>query len=256
MSDHLTPVARATAAAVTPVLEAEGLRQRYGQRQVLAVDHLAVHSGSITAVIGPSGAGKSTLLRILALLQRPSEGRLRMSGSPVPAAGKERLAMQRRMTLVGQQTLLFDTTVAANVGYGLRMRGLTPTVDQLEQALAQVSMQGFLHQRARSLSGGEAQRVAMARAAILEPDVLLLDEPTANLDPANVATCEQVVTELARRGTAVVIVTHNLFQARRLAHSVLYIHGGELLESGTATQVFERPSDPRTKAFLEGRMVY
>jgi len=243
-------------AAAQPLLAAHGLRQRFAERTVLAVDRLEFAPGVVYAVIGPSGAGKTTLLRILALLQAPSDGRLLFRGQEIPAGGKPRLDVQRCITLVSQHTLLFDATVAANVAYGLRVRGQRPAPGQVEAALARVHLDGFGHRHARSLSGGEQQRVALARAAILAPDLLLLDEPTANLDPANVAVSEASIEGLAGQGSTVVIVTHNLFQARRLARHVLFLHEGTLVESGPAIQLFERPADPRTKAFLEGRMVY
>ena len=252
----MSSLALSGGAASEPLLQAENLRRRFGPRLVLAVDRLEFAPGTVYAVIGPSGAGKTTLLRILALLDTPSEGRLLFQGSEIPAGGKARLAVQRRITLVSQHTLLFENTVAANVAYGLKVRGRRPAPGQIEAALAQVHLSGFGQRRAHSLSGGEQQRVALARAAILTPDLLLLDEPTANLDPANVAVSEEQILRLAEQGSSVVIVTHNLFQARRLARHVLFLHEGTLVETGPAVQVFERPADPRTRAFLEGRMVY
>jgi tungstate transport system ATP-binding protein len=147
--------------------------------------------------------------------------------------------------------------VRDNVRYGLRLRGRRDTDEAVERALEQVGLSGLSRQQARSLSGGEAQRVALARAMILRPDVLLLDEPTANLDPFNVGLIEKIISRVNQsEKTTMVLVTHNIFQARRLAHRVAFLMDGELVEIAGAASFFEAPEDARTKAFVAGDMVY
>jgi len=167
------------------------------------------------------------------------------------------LSVRRRVTTVFQQPILLNRSVHANVHYGLRLRGLRDANHQVEDALGQVGLAGLAHQRARTLSGGEAQRVSLARAMVLQPDVLLLDEPTANLDPYNVGLIEEIVRSLNdRQGTTIVLVTHNVFQARRLAHRVGLLLEGRVVEVADTTTFFESPQDPRTAAFVRGEMVY
>lgn len=237
------------------ILEARNLSHRYSSREILRVSGIQAHRGRIHAIMGPSGAGKTTLLRVLNLLETPSSGKLYYAGTEIPASGPERLGIQRRMAMVAQQPVLFNTTVLANVGYGLKVRGIRDARNRVEKALEWVGLADFDGRRALTLSGGEAQRVAIARAAVLEPEILFLDEPTANLDPSNVALIEDLIRDLAERGTSVVLVTHNLFQARRLAHQATFILGGQVVESGPARQILERPREAQTLAFIEGKMV-
>jgi tungstate transport system ATP-binding protein len=228
--------------------------KRYHSRTVLQVVQLRVAAGRTLALLGPSGAGKSTLLRLLNFLEAPDGGELRFDGQLVPASGPT-LAQRRQITTVFQRPHLLDASVWANVAYGLRIRGHYEG-RQVERALREVRLWELRHAPGRTLSGGEAQRVALARALVVAPRVLLLDEPTANLDPANVALIEAIVAEL--RGSAVtqVIVTHNLFQARRLADEAALLIDGQLVEAGSVAQLFEQPHDPRTAAFCQGTMVY
>ncbi|MCC7362355.1 MAG: phosphate ABC transporter ATP-binding protein [Anaerolineales bacterium] len=223
-------------------------------RRVLDVDALDVPAGALLAVVGPSGAGKSTLLRLLNFLEPPSAGALFFAGRPVPAAPP--LSLVRRVTTVFQRPVMLTGSVWDNVAYGLRLRGL-PAEPAVSAALERVGLAGLARQPAVRLSGGEAQRVALARALVLQPEVLLLDEPTANLDPYNVGVIEDLVrADQVERGTTVVLVTHNVFQARRMAGHAALLLGGRLIETGPAPQFFGRPADPRTAAFVRGEMVY
>jgi len=236
------------------------------------VDQLNILAGRITAIVGPSGAGKTTLLRILAFLQSRDGGRLEMFGRTVEGDGST--ALRRQVTLVTQQPLQFNGTVAFNVAYGLRVRGLPSAAVQarVSAAVAATGLGDLIDQPARTLSGGEAQRLAVARAMVIQPRLALLDEPTANLDPANVALLEDMIRRFARgdglspqdngrderRGEArtVVIVTHNIFQARRLADRAVFLCGGRVVEEGSAERVLFSPRRDETKAFLEGKMIY
>jgi tungstate transport system ATP-binding protein len=230
------------------------LLKRYRGRTVLQIAQLEVAAGRCLALLGPSGAGKSTLLRLLNFLEPPDAGQIFYDGQPL-APGDPPLRIQREVTTVFQRPLLLDTSVWGNVAYGLRLRRAY-TAEAVVAAITQVGMSHLARAAARTLSGGEAQRVALARAVVIQPRVLLLDEPTANLDPANVAVIERVVQDLRALGTTVVIVTHNLFQAQRLADDVALLIDSALVESGPAQQFFGAPRDPRTQAFLEGKMIY
>ena len=233
----------------------ESVRQRYTGRTVLDLVELKVRRGEILALVGPSGSGKSTLLRLLNFIESPTEGTLYYEGR---AADGERtpLELRRQVTTVFQQTALQKASVRANVAYGLRLRGLR--VDgQVEGLLETVGLRELAGAPARLLSGGEKQRVALARALIFRPRVLLLDEPTANLDPYNVGLIEEIVrTENRDNATTVVLVTHNVFQAHRLAHRTGLILNGRLVELADTAVFFGSPADPRTAAFVSGEMVY
>jgi len=242
-----------------PVYELQQVTKTYGTRAVLRVDSLEVRRGEILGLVGPSGAGKSTLLRLLNFLESPTSGTIRfLSRAYGPGQGAP-VAERRRVTMVFQRPLLLNRSVWANVLYGLQLRGerRAETRALVQATLERVGLGGIPGQRARTLSGGEAQRVALARAMVLRPDVLLLDEPTANLDPYNVGLIEDIVRRLnSEQGTTMVMVTHNVFQARRLAHRVALMLDGQVAEAGEAQAFFESPRDPRTAAFVRGEMVY
>jgi tungstate transport system ATP-binding protein len=238
--------------------ELEGVTKNYEGRQVLHVERLEVHGGETLCLVGPTGAGKSTLLRLLAALELPSAGQLqfwehRLAGSGLP------LAVQRRITLVFQRPLLLSGTVRANVEYGLRLRGVRrhSARSRVDELLERLGLASLASRSARTLSAGQAQLVSLAAALVLETDALLLDEPTANLDPAHVAIVEVAVREVQqRRGTTVVWATHNIFQARRLASRVALLLEGRLVEIAPAEVFFTSPDDPRTAAFVRGEMIY
>jgi tungstate transport system ATP-binding protein len=239
------------------LIRVEGVRQVYEGRKVLRIDRLEVFKGEILALVGPSGAGKSTLLRLLNFLEPPSRGAIYYKGLPFRPGQKMPLAARRQVTTVFQRPHLLNRTVAANVAYGLRLRRYPGSQARVREALEEVGLSQLADQRARTLSGGEAQRVALARALVIEPEVLLLDEPTANLDPYNVDLIEKSVAQINReRGMTIVLVTHNVFQARRLAQRVGLLLDGRLVEIAGVKTFFEAPVDPRTAAFTGGEMVY
>ena len=235
----------------------ENLTKVYRNRQVLGIERLDIQPGEILAFVGPSGSGKSTLLRLLNFLEPPTGGGVVYRGERFDAQQDVSLEIRRTVTTVSQRPILLNRTVRANVEFGLRLRGRRDRDGEVRAALEKVGMAALEGQAARTLSGGEAQRVALARAMVIRPDVLLLDEPTANLDPYNVGVIEVAVRRLnAERGTTVVLVTHNVFQARRLANRVAFILDGKIVELSDTESFFERPRDPRTAAFVRGEMVY
>jgi tungstate transport system ATP-binding protein len=240
------------------IYQLHNLTQVYNGRTVLQVERLDIYAGEILALVGPSGAGKSTLLRQLNFLEQPAAGYLIFEDSTLNGAVPP-LDLRRKVTTVFQQPVLLNRSVAANVAYGLKLRGQSKTlIDQaVAKALEQVGLSHLAHESARTLSGGEAQRVALARALVIEPAVLLLDEPTANLDPYNVKLIEEIVTEVNREWRAtVVMVTHNVFQAKRLARRTGLLLDGRLIEIADTPTFFNAPTDPRKAAFVRGEMVY
>ncbi len=240
------------------LLRVENLSKKY-DKTVLHVDNLTIEKGKIYGIIGPSGAGKSTFLRVVNLLEPPTTGTVVFNGYSVSAKSGNSISAQREMTLVFQKPVLFHASVFENVAYGLKARNYDR--EQLHarvmELLQKVGLADFARRHAASLSGGEAQRVALARAVAFEPKLLLLDEPTANLDPTNIEVIEKLILEMNRETeVTVIIVTHNIFQARRIAHEVIFIHDGRIVEAGPTEKLFTEPKDPRTKAFVEGRMIY
>lgn len=235
----------------------ENVVQQYQNRQVLRIEHLEIFKGEILTLVGPSGAGKSTLLRLLNFLEPPRHGRILFRNIEFRAGKEMPLELRRKVTMVFQQPLLLGGSVRSNVQYGLSLRGQRDGNELVNSTLEEVGLRAFANQRANTLSGGEAQRVSLARAMVLKPDVLLMDEPTANLDPHNVCLIEKIIQDLNLiHGTTIVMVTHNVFQAKRLANRVVLLLDGKLIESGTAHEFFNQPSDPRTDAFIRGEMIY
>lgn len=231
------------------------LSKDYDERTVLQIDALSIRRGEILGIIGPSGSGKSTLLRLLNFLEPASSGELHFSGHIVPS--NPPLATRRQVTTVFQNPQLLNRSVSANVAFGLRLRGEKPDNGRVLRMLDRVGMSGLAHTPAYALSGGESQRAAVARALVLHPKVLLLDEPTANLDPYNVSLIESLISEQHRLyATTIVLVTHNVFQARRLAQRCALLLNGKLVEVGPTKTFFESPRDPRVASFVGGQMVY
>jgi tungstate transport system ATP-binding protein len=216
-------------------LELKGIVHRYDGRAVLTVDHLPIEKGGVYAIVGPNGAGKTTLLHIMSLILRPNQGEVFFEGAQVGKVESERVHARRSMTVVLQNPYLFNTTVKANVEYGLKARGVEKRERErrVREALDLVDLSGFAGRRARELSGGEAQLVALARGLVLRPSILFLDEITANLDVKHVRQLERVIGDINRaRGTTIVMTTHILPQAYRLADRVLSLFEGRIVPSG------------------------
>ena len=235
MADPITadPV---TAGPMTagPIIVGERLAHRYGSGFHLHVENLALYAGRTYAVYGANGSGKSTLLNILALLTLPQEGRILFEGRPVNGADPGRSRQyRRRVTLLMQHVYLFRSTVFENVASGLRFRGMAKEAieERVTGMLDKVGLRQFAHRPAHSLSGGEAQRAGLARALVTDPDVLLLDEPTASVDAAHGKQIEAILAETCRqRRMTVVLSTHQYDQAYRIADEVLIMRDGRMLE--------------------------
>jgi tungstate transport system ATP-binding protein len=226
---------------------------------VLSIDRLELEAGKINALIGPSGAGKSTLLQILNGIENQTEGTFIFCGEEYTKSRRMSLEARRKMSMVLQKPALFNTTVYENVACPLKLRRLHKNEIQsrVNEVLELVGMSDKAGQKALTLSGGEAQRIAIARAIVTRPEVLLLDEPTANLDPANVETIEKLITYAKNNhGTTVVIVTHNMFQARRLGENATFLLNGAVVETGSSEKIFTNPDNEKTLSFVKGDMVY
>lgn len=233
------------------------LSREYNGESILKKINLHLERGRIHAIIGPSGVGKSVLLRLLNLLEEPTSGEIYFDKKVIKE--NNRLELRRRMTLVFQKSTLFSTSVYENVAYGLKVRGENrgSIAQKVEKALEVVGLKGYERKRARNLSGGEKQRVAIARAMVLEPEILFLDEPTSDLDPRNVAIIEELIKYINKEfKTTIVIATHNMFQARRLAHQINFLFEGRIIESGKVQEIFTNPQDRRTLRFIEGKMIF
>ena len=232
------------------------LEKRYNGRTVLDVQNLAIRQGEILGLVGPSGAGKSTLLRILGFLEPPSKGQLYFQNQLCDGDWPQ-FEARRRVTMLFQDPHLLRRSVYENVAYGLTLRGNKNGRDLVETMIQQLGLSDLAGAQARTLSGGEAQRVALARSLVLKPDVLLLDEPTSNLDPYNINLIEEMISRVNReQEMTIVIVTHNIFQARRLADRVGLLMDGKLVEVGETNEFFENPQQPQTADFIKGDIVY
>lgn len=230
-------------------IEARNLCKKYSGRKVLADVSFGVERGEIFALIGPNGAGKTTLLRILDLLDEPSSGTVWFQGVKVNYSSNRQL-IRRRIGIVFQQTVLFNTSVFKNVTYALKVRSENDKniEKKVKEALKIVQLEGFENKNALKLSGGESQRVALAQALITEPELLLLDEPTANLDPRNVSIVEEALSWTNREHkTTIIMATHNTFQAETLADRAALLLEGQIEKIGKIQEIFTLPSKTLTK---------
>jgi tungstate transport system ATP-binding protein len=212
---------------------------------------LTLQPGPCTMVLGPNGAGKSLLLRLCHGLLKPSSGTIAW-GTYTPAYA------QRWIAMVSQKPVLLRRSVVANVEYALAIKGVSRRTRRQRsyEALQSAGLDHLAHRSARVLSGGEQQRLAIARAWATRPQVLLLDEPTANLDPAATDAIESLVQVIRALGTRIIMTTHDLAQARRLGDEVLFMHKGSLLEHTEAQEFFNQPRCAQSLAFIEGRLIY
>ena len=211
------------------VIKVENLTKYYGNRPVLDIAHLEFEKGKTYCLFGPNGAGKTTLLDILDLLQPPTSGRIFFKGQEVNTSSLE---ARRKMGYVAQDPFLFDRTVFENVFLGLKMRSRRDEKEKVRRILEEVGLTNFEGRRAKDLSGGEAQRVAIARALIYEPEVLFLDEPTANVDRENIRTIEEFIKKISKNHqTTVIFTTHNLCQSYRLTQEVISLINGQATKS-------------------------
>ncbi len=230
-------------------LEVRSLSYAVSGKRLLDDLSLQIGARPVTVVMGPNGAGKSLLLRLLHGLIEPTAGHILWGGRPSSSD------LRRRQAMVFQRPVLLRRSVIANVAFALKSRG-TASTERCMALLEHVGLETHANKPARLLSGGEQQRLALARALAVEPEVLFLDEPTASLDPSATAAIEGIVTAAHRRGTKIIFVTHNIGQARRLADEVVFLHAGRLVEHEPAEQFFASPRSPEAQGYIEGRLVF
>jgi tungstate transport system ATP-binding protein len=216
-----------------------------GGAPVLSGIDLAIEAGGRTVLLGPNGAGKSTLLRVLHGLIPPSAGSIEWGKSH---------SRPRGQAMVFQRPVMLRRSAAENVRYALDLAGVrgAEADARIAEALDEVGLRTLATRPARVLSGGEQQKLAFARVWALRPEVVFLDEPTASLDPAAARSVEQIVADIHARGTTIVMTTHNLVQAKRLADDILFLHAGRVTERTPAAEFFAAPRSPEAAAFLEG----
>jgi tungstate transport system ATP-binding protein len=220
-----------------------------GGRRIIDGVSMTLAAATRTIIVGPNGAGKSVLLRLCHGLLRPTAGTIRWHSPDIDGA-------PRRQAMVFQRPVLLRRSALANVIYALRVAGTAPEKreEHAREALRTVGLDALAGNPARVLSGGEQQRLALARAWALRPEVLFLDEPTASLDPGATHEIEKVIGTMHAAGTKIVMVTHNLGQARRMGDEILFLHQGHLVEHSPADRFFKHPESPEAAQFLEGEL--
>lgn len=235
-------------------LHLEKLYKNYDELKALNNLTFDAHQGQLISLVGANGSGKTTLLRIIAGLDFPNSGKIIFNGKELNINDLRKIA-----TLVFQKSTMFNTTVFKNVSFGLKVRDVDNKKirKKVFDSLASVSLQGFDNKKANNLSGGEQQRVALARAFIIEPKILLLDEPTANLDPSNAIIIENTIKKILERKSCIVIMaTHNLHQARRLSSFIAHLHYGRIVEFSKSEEFFTQPANKITQKFVSGEFQF
>jgi phosphate transport system ATP-binding protein len=258
-------VAAPDARPLAKKMEVDALTFYYGARAAVQNVHMPFYRNMITAIIGPSGCGKSTLLRTLnrmndTIPHTRVEGRVLLEDKDIYKGWGDVTTLRRRVGMVFQQPNPFPKTIFDNVAYGMRINNLTQSKselqDRVEKALRGAAIwddvKERLHKNALQLSGGEQQRLCIARALAVQPEVLLMDEPASALDPISTAKIEELMFELKKDYT-IVIVTHNMQQAARVSDHTAFLLNGVLVEFNPTPQLFTTPSDPRTEAYITGR---
>jgi len=224
-------------------MKLKDVTKRYGEITALDDVTLEIKEKEIFTVVGPNGSGKTTMLRILASIDEPTSGDVFFDGEKINTSNRSQA--RKKSTMVFQKTTLFNTTVYKNVAYGLKLRGYSKkeTEEKVKEALGLVKLAGYEKRLAKKLSGGEQQRVSLARALVLNTKLLLLDEPTANLDPKNVSIIEETISRVNREiNTTIVMATHNMFQAETLTNRVALLLGGKIAQIGTPQEILRGPS--------------
>ncbi len=232
-------------------ISARGLRLQRGGKLLIDVPDLTIETVGPTMILGPNGAGKSVLIRLLHGLVEPDAGQITLAGRDPDRAARARQAM------VFQRPVLLRRSVTGNLHYVLRFHGVPRSERRarVRDLLARGDLSGKGRQSARSLSGGEGQRLALIRALAGAPEILFLDEPTSSLDPGATQRIEALIARAARAGTKVIMVTHDLGQARRLGEEILFLNGGRVEEQTPVADFFPRPRSAAARAFVDGHLL-
>ncbi|RRF98345.1 MAG: amino acid ABC transporter ATP-binding protein [Coriobacteriaceae bacterium] len=247
-----------TQAASTPVIELRHVEKHYGDLHVLKDINLSVHKGEVLVIVGPSGSGKSTLCRTINRLETIDSGEILIEGKPLPQEGKELAAMRADLGMVFQQFNLFaHMTILDNVTLGPIDVLHEPKEQAKKEAMDLLSRVGVAEQANKvpaQLSGGQQQRVAIARSLAMHPKAMLFDEPTSALDPEMINEVLDVMVELAKQGMTMIVVTHEMGFARRVANRIVFMADGQIVEEGTPNAFFEHPQSQRARDFLDSIM--
>ena len=238
-------------------LVVSNINKSYFGLSVLKACTFSFDRRGIYVLIGPNGSGKSTFFRICSLLEDPDSGMVNYFSGDRNV--KKDISLRRRISLVLPKIGIFNTTVFKNVAYGLKIRGLNKGEirKRAEQALELVGLAHKKNMNALALSSGESQRLGIARTMAIEPEILFLDEPTASLDPNSTTIIEEIIQKVREeKKITIIMITHNVFQAQRLADTVLFMYEGRIVDHGPKKELFEKPSDERTYRFITGKMVY
>lgn len=233
-----------------PLLAARGLGFSAGGQRLIDNINLEIRAGSRTVIMGANGTGKSLLLRLLHGLITPTDGHVEWCGRPLDKAARNEQAM------VFQRPVMMRRSVAANLRFALAARGIrgAERAAREAEAIASARLEHLVNRPARVLSGGEQQRLAVARALACAPRLLFLDEPTASLDPASTHAIEQIIDNAHESGVTIVLVTHNVGQARRMGKDLIFLDAGQVVETGPVTQVLDAPKSAAAQAWLGGRL--
>jgi len=240
------------------LLETIDLCQRFDNHDILKNINLKVEKGEVFALIGPTGAGKTTFLRLLNLLDLPASGIIYFDGIDTAGSAGLRTELRRRMGFVFQKPVVFNMSVYDNIACGLKWRKERKSEirQKVNSMLELVSLSDYKDRNARTLSGGEVQMVAIARAMVSEPEVLLLDEPTANLDPVSASRIESLIADIAHRhNTTIIMATHDMSQGQRLADRVGVLLNGEIQQSGNWQEVFNSPRNKDVAYFVSAENI-
>ncbi len=250
MHERVVSLAKSSGGGIVPAshaLSCRGLNFNAGGKALVEDISLEFYDRGITAIMGFNGAGKSLLLRLLHGLIEPAGGTVSWEGRPMDAD------LRARQAMVFQKPVLLRRSVAANVDFVLKARGAA-NHRRRDELLDHVGLAGLGARPARLLSGGEQQRLALARALACEPDVLFLDEATASLDPSSIFAIEAIVNAAAARGTKIIMITHDVGQARRLASEIVFLHAGKVAEQADADAFFAEPVSTAARAYLNGQI--
>ncbi len=240
------------------MIEAESLEKRYEGKEIIRDISFSIRKGEIFGLIGPSGSGKSTLLRLLDLIEMPTSGRLSIFGEDA-LDPQFRFSFRRKMAMLNQKPIIFNRNVFENIAIGLKYRkeNRREVERRVKMALDAIGLPEYSRRTARTLSGGEAQRVALARAIVTDPEVLFLDEPTANLDPGSAEKIEEIVVRLNREsGMTVVLSTHDMLQGQKLAQRIGVVIGGTIPQIGTTREIFHQPATKNIAQFVRVENIF
>ncbi|MBU2565857.1 MAG: ABC transporter ATP-binding protein [Candidatus Thermoplasmatota archaeon] len=235
------------------LIEIKSVHKKCGEKEVLKNINMVIEKGEMLGIIGPTGAGKTTLLRLLDNLEKPTSGKIYFDGTNMNESGKS-LMLRRRMAMVFQKPVMFNASVYDNIAYGLKIRRTANIDKKVRDMLKTVGLSGYETRNALTLSGGEMQRVALARTMIIEPEVLLLDEPTANLDPVSTEKIEKLISDIKENGTTVVMATHSIPYS--IIDKISVMNKGRICQTGVPDEIFRKPSSEFVANFVGAENIF